>query len=386
MKTETPATHFMTPSIAIDRLIYAKIMHWITKAPGECSGLGKVIRLKDGTFKVVEAMLFPQENSAGFTEMSGEAIAKAMYTLRNEPGTLSWWWHSHVNMDVFWSGTDVDTIKELSEAGGQGGWCVATVFNKKWEYKSAFAMAAFEDKVRIFLPDIKTNFYTGFTEDQMKAWDAEYEKNCKEKVYTHTHTTKDDEESWAEWTERMGYRAKPRVTIETETEDEEDTHRNGYRSSTRKTPWNDSPSVYEIDQGWVTRWSITQKETRRFPVMPDGRVMRHSFDVGQDIPVGYYKEENVHSLQPAGVPRSFESQEHPLVKHRAKNGDAKARLLERLKGKTMEEVSQMEEEDLFTQAETLLLYDIPEYIEHWNNVISAHIDTQTAGGIGSGVD
>lgn len=65
--------------------------------------------------------------------MDAASIAKAMYETRDDEGMFNFWWHSHVNMGVFWSGTDMDTIRQI----GSQGFVVATVFNKKNEMLDA---------------------------------------------------------------------------------------------------------------------------------------------------------------------------------------------------------------------------------------------------------
>jgi hypothetical protein len=157
--------------IEIDPLILQKVMHWVDKSNFEVSGLGNIVfDQESNTLKVVSAILLPQKNTGTTTDIEPAAVNKAMFLLRNEPGQLRWWWHSHVNMGVFWSGTDVDTIKKL----GGGGWFAATVFNKRREMKSAFCQ---NEPVRLLLPDIPTSIVV--SETLTKCWDEEYEKNVE---------------------------------------------------------------------------------------------------------------------------------------------------------------------------------------------------------------
>ncbi len=163
-------------SIHVDEAVWTKVMHWIDKSPVEVSGLGKVVfDEKTGIFRVIDAFLVQQENSGGDTEMKDTAVAKLMYETHKQPGRLCWWWHSHVNMNAFWSNTDTDTIKKL----GGGGWVVATVLNKKREYRSAYMQAA---PNRMFIDNLPT--YIGarqIAEDLIRAWDNEYDSNVTEK-------------------------------------------------------------------------------------------------------------------------------------------------------------------------------------------------------------
>src|SRR5687768_16700469 len=120
--------------VVIDQEVYQKIMHWVNKSNFEVSGLGNVILEEGGIMRVVDAIMLPQKNGHTHTDIEGEDAAKAMYLLRNAPGDLKFWWHTHVDMDVFWSGTDRDTIRKI----GAGGWFLSTVFNKKNQTRSAY--------------------------------------------------------------------------------------------------------------------------------------------------------------------------------------------------------------------------------------------------------
>jgi hypothetical protein len=156
--------------IVIDNMVYQKIMHWVNKSNYEVSGLGKITYEK-GCITVIDAMLFPQKNGSAHTDIEGEHVAKAMYLLKDTPGDLRWWWHSHVNMDVFWSGTDRDTIDKISE----GGWFAATVFNKRHEMKSCLNMNT--PLPLGMIDNIPTQAIQFLDPELIKAWDADYEKN-----------------------------------------------------------------------------------------------------------------------------------------------------------------------------------------------------------------
>lgn len=161
--------------LIIDEQVYKKVMHWVNKAgTKEISGLGN-IKIEDGNFKVISAILLPQKNGAATTDIEPEAVCKAMYDLRNSEGELKWWWHSHVDMGVFWSGTDHSTIQSF----GNGGWVVATVFNKKAEKKTAFYSK--DGKVTpigiepLFIDDIPTEIMSNSIDTSQ--WDAEFKTN-----------------------------------------------------------------------------------------------------------------------------------------------------------------------------------------------------------------
>jgi hypothetical protein len=175
--------------LEIPKDVYDKVMYWVKKAEFEVSGFGTV-SFKDGTFTVHDAFLLEQEGTSGDTEINPTAMSKAMYecSKRKLPGELKWWWHSHVNMSVFWSGTDTKTIEEL---GGKG-WCVATVFNKREELRSAFCAAsqvALLGNLTHMEDEIDTEIKDYYLTDVTNAWDKEYDLNVKRKEFKPTILT-----------------------------------------------------------------------------------------------------------------------------------------------------------------------------------------------------
>lgn len=169
----------MKPIITIDQAVYDKIMYWIQKCDFEISGMGSVV-IEDNEIRVVDACLIKQENTGTSTDIDAKALGKAEFELRHAEGELKWWWHSHVNMGVFWSGTDMETIEELSEHG----WFAATVFNKKEESRSAVALV---DPVHTFVDELELVLTRpGLDDDTMAVLDEEYDKHVsiKEAVFS----------------------------------------------------------------------------------------------------------------------------------------------------------------------------------------------------------
>ncbi len=169
----------MKPTIVLDNEVHRKVMHWVHKSPVEVSGFGTVEVEKDGVIRVVSAMLLPQKNGPAHTNIEADAICKALFELKDARGEMLWWWHSHVNMGVFWSGTDHQAMRDFS-GQGEDHWICATVFNKKGETRSAFyapkgaispwgANALFYDECELKIED--------FVDPRQAEWDAEYKKN-----------------------------------------------------------------------------------------------------------------------------------------------------------------------------------------------------------------
>ena len=118
-------------ALYIDPVCMKKINYYTQAADGEVSGLGTLIRDDLGRFVVNQVFLLDQECTGTETDLDPEAISKLMVDMigRNEdPGQLKFWWHSHVNMGVFWSGTDDTACETLSRE-----FAFSLVVNKKRE-------------------------------------------------------------------------------------------------------------------------------------------------------------------------------------------------------------------------------------------------------------
>lgn len=175
--TTAPRKEMAKIRLVFDDDVYKKIMYWIDKAPGEVSGLGKITIDPDGTFKVISAILLEQENTSASTDIDSNAIGKAMYETREDPGHLNFWWHSHVNMDCFWSGTDLDTIRDI----GAAGFVVASVLNKKGACRTAYFMRG-DVLPEVFIDELPTT--VAASQPYVNTlWDTEYESKVKTKTY-----------------------------------------------------------------------------------------------------------------------------------------------------------------------------------------------------------
>lgn len=156
-------------------MVMNKIMHWMkAAAPKECSGYGSIeFDPKTQKFTVVDATVLNDGVSGAYTEISPEKMGKLMNKLRHSNSTR-WWWHSHVNMGAFWSGTDKDTIIEL----GQKGWQVATVFNLRRELRTAMCtrVEVLGNPHDMFVDEIPTTIMHSIPKELMDQWDKEFEE------------------------------------------------------------------------------------------------------------------------------------------------------------------------------------------------------------------
>lgn len=158
------------PSIVYSELAYCKIQTWVHLAKGEVSGMGLVRRDPDDTLYVYDAFLIEQDCTGTNTELRPAALAQFTEQMFREGkyDDVRLWWHSHANMDVFWSGTDEACIKSI----GGSEYLLSTVFNKKGKQKSRidvfnpFQMTLdnLPIKIGMLAPDIQADCEAQFKE------------------------------------------------------------------------------------------------------------------------------------------------------------------------------------------------------------------------------
>ena len=114
MQTIKPST-----SLHIPLIIEQKIDAYINAVDGEISGMGKLSYDKEThTFTVEDIKIFKQECTATTTKLDESALAKFLTELvKSGENPADWflWWHSHVDMKAYFSGTDTDTIETSKE-------------------------------------------------------------------------------------------------------------------------------------------------------------------------------------------------------------------------------------------------------------------------------
>lgn len=119
--------------------VYLEILSLAKKAEGEISGFGRTttssdvskhVYLRTEDIQVHEVAIFKQECNPVHTSLDGEALTQ-MYVRAAQSGgnpeQWNFWWHSHVEMDVYFSTTDTGTLKRITKDGGR---LVALCINK----------------------------------------------------------------------------------------------------------------------------------------------------------------------------------------------------------------------------------------------------------------
>lgn len=96
------------PQVCITVSALEKLCGYIEAVEHEISGLGTVNQL-GGYFLIEDIFLLPQKAFLAYTELEQGPLAHFIVEwvqAGKDPSDLKLWWHSHANMDVFWSEID----------------------------------------------------------------------------------------------------------------------------------------------------------------------------------------------------------------------------------------------------------------------------------------
>ena len=171
----------LSMQVIIPERVKAEIMHYVNQAsPSECSGLGRVVKQENGDMLVSCVYLLDQVNTGVTTDLDATEVAKLQYTSRDDEGDLNFWWHSHVDMGVMWSGTDMATIEQF----GKNGYLLATVFNKREQTRSAYYQGATDFLPPIFLDDLKTIHSYQPSAAESDVWTKNFDAKDKRPAYS----------------------------------------------------------------------------------------------------------------------------------------------------------------------------------------------------------
>ena len=127
-----------------------------------------------------------QEVSGATCDIDPEGVADYVNKLLDEgldPSNMLWWGHSHVNMGVRPSGTDMDTFNEFIENLEEGTPFVMSIHNKKGE---GFCNLSLGDGY--YLEDVIIDVRRDTTEIDT-AVEKEINDNVRNKTYGHVNNT-----------------------------------------------------------------------------------------------------------------------------------------------------------------------------------------------------
>lgn len=112
---------------------YRKLRAYVEQIDIEISGMGKVIRERDGDetiLRVVDVRIFKQTVSGTHATLDAVALGKFYSELGKEeekPSDWKLWWHSHHTMGAFFSGIDTTTIEEWDTESLENNWMLSLV-------------------------------------------------------------------------------------------------------------------------------------------------------------------------------------------------------------------------------------------------------------------
>lgn len=158
------------PTIWILPRIMAKLNMYIQVVDYEISGLGTVVRLGND-FLIDEIYLLKQKCRDAETTLDPKSVASFwMEYLEQglEPTKLRFWWHSHVNMSTFWSGTDEATAERFGF--GSVDYWLSVVGNKRGEYKARVDLFS---PMRLTVDDLPFRVYISPQEHLRASLEAE---------------------------------------------------------------------------------------------------------------------------------------------------------------------------------------------------------------------
>lgn len=103
----------------------------------EITGFSNVEVRDNREFYVSETFIFPQVGEAAFVKLDSGALLDWMGHCKKIgrpqlPGTCRLWWHSHVKMNCFRSGTDNDTVERLLTSMP---FVISCVVNQNYQYE-----------------------------------------------------------------------------------------------------------------------------------------------------------------------------------------------------------------------------------------------------------
>jgi hypothetical protein len=189
-------------TVRFSSIVWDKIRTWTEMTTEEISGLGCVKREANGIFFVYDVFLVKQENTGSFTDIDDEALHALMWELEtlddtdngNRLDDLRFWWHSHANMGVFWSGQDDHCIKtKMAHAS----WWLSVVVNKPGKIKTRLDI----QNPPMRFDDIKCDIHHEVAEHIKQECQKEFDKKVIKKTYNYNNYNKLQHETntWLEY-------------------------------------------------------------------------------------------------------------------------------------------------------------------------------------------
>lgn len=156
--------------IYITQKAYNKMFQYVVATDNEISGLGVVEELPNTGVTITDVYLPDQVCGPASTELDPLSVSRLLIELskQGKEKSLLCWWHSHCNMETFWSGTDNRTIEGLRA----GTYFISLVVNKRFDIRARIELYS---PVSISMDDIQVKVLPEITDipqeiiDEVKA-------------------------------------------------------------------------------------------------------------------------------------------------------------------------------------------------------------------------
>lgn len=122
-----------SPRLKVPLHVWHKMMSYILNCPTEINGFGLVDKVLPTVFVLSDVFITEQEAGPAHVEVQPGTLGTMMTDFirrGDDPTRIKFQWHSHVNMEAYFSPTDLDNIKNWP-----GDWLISVVANKHGEYK-----------------------------------------------------------------------------------------------------------------------------------------------------------------------------------------------------------------------------------------------------------
>jgi len=166
---------FTPPNILIAVSAFLKMMSLVQSTDKEIAWHGVVQKVEEGLL-ITDILVYPQETSGTTADADEELYGPWIVQNHKIVNQLRMQGHSHVNMSVFASGTDMDSFKKLMNQVKD--YYIFMIVNKKWEMKCYYADVA----SGIFYEDIPVTLATK-NPFNLSEWTKEQMKNVTPKKY-----------------------------------------------------------------------------------------------------------------------------------------------------------------------------------------------------------
>jgi hypothetical protein len=173
--------------IEVDRDAHDFVSEVVAYANGEVGGVAYVEMIEPSYFYVSEFVVLKQEASVAHVDIEGEdfvaEISRAAAEGKEEQLRCSW--HSHGDLDVYYSGTDEEAIKDYKKLGMP--WLLSLVYNKKGKVATRLDIFDSAAVSHITMSDLE---YSYLVDPEISKRAKEVVKECVSKPKTFAKPTK----------------------------------------------------------------------------------------------------------------------------------------------------------------------------------------------------